>query len=44
MRNKPPKQTRWQRYEKLKARIAATAKTPDEYQRRIVALAKRMRV
>ena len=44
MQNKPPKQTRWQRYEKLKARIAATAKTPAEYERRVMALAKRMRL
>ena len=31
-------------YERIKAEIARTAKTPEEYERRIKALAKKLRI
>jgi hypothetical protein len=31
-------------YERIKAEIARTAKSPEEYQRRIKALAKKLRI
>ena len=37
-------QSRIDTYERIKAEIAATAKSPQEYERRIQALADRLRV
>lgn len=37
-----PKQNPWLEYEKLKAKIRATAKTPAEYEKRLAALVKKL--
>ena len=35
---------RYQIYERIKAEIARTAKTPEEYERRVKALAKKLKL
>ena len=42
MRNKPKPRNRWLKYETLKAKIKATAKTQAEYEKRIAALTKKL--
>lgn len=35
---------RYQIYERIKAEIARTAKTPEEYERRVKALARKLKI
>lgn len=42
MKPKTKPANRWQKYEKLKARIKATSKTYAEYEKRIAALTKKL--
>lgn len=35
---------RYQIYERIKAEIARTSKTPEEYERRVKALAKKLKI
>jgi len=39
---KTERSDKWHAYERLKRQIAATAKTPEEYLRRVTALANRL--
>lgn len=36
--------SKFERYEQIKREIARTSKTPEEYERRIKALAKKMKI
>lgn len=42
MKQKPKPRNRWLKYETLKAKIKATAKTQKEYERRIAALTRKL--